>query len=74
LFLGAALRYSPSRIIQIIKSITAREMFNMFPEIKKELWGGEFWSDCGYVATISDQPTERVIREYIENQGSKEEK
>jgi len=66
LFLGAAPRYSPSRIIQIIKSITAREMFNMFPEIKQELWGGEFWSDGGYVGTISDQPTEKVIREYIE--------
>ena len=74
LFLGAAPRYSPSRIIQIIKSITAREMFNMFPEIKQELWGGEFWSDGGYVGTISDQPTEKVIREYIERQGTKQEK
>jgi putative transposase len=46
----------------------------MFPEIKKELWGGQFWSDGGYVATISDQATEKVIKEYIERQGTKEEK
>lgn len=74
LFLGAAPRYSPSRIIQIIKSITTREMFKMFPEIRKELWEGEFWSDGDYVGTISDQPTEKIIQEYIERHGTKEEK
>ena len=50
----AAPRYSPSRVIQITKSITAREMFNEFPEIKKELWGGEFWGDGGYIATVGE--------------------
>ena len=45
LFLGAAQRYATSRIMQIIKSIMARELFNRYPEIKKQLWGSEFWSD-----------------------------
>ena len=53
-FVGAAPRYSPSRIVQIIKSITAREFFKKFPEVKKQLWGGEFWSDGGYVGTVGD--------------------
>ena len=51
---GAAPRYSPSRIMQIIKSITAREFFKRFPEIRKELWGSEFWSDGGYIGTVGD--------------------
>ena len=48
IFVGAAPRYSPSRVMQIIKSITAREFFKQFPEVKKQLWGSEFWSDGGY--------------------------
>ena len=35
----AAPKYAPSRIIQIIKSITAREMFKRFEEIKEEFLG-----------------------------------
>jgi putative transposase len=43
IFIGAAPKYAPSRVMQILKSITAREFFKRFPEIKKQLWGGEFW-------------------------------
>src|SRR5450759_2967079 len=45
LFVGAEPKYSPSRVMQIIKSITARKIFKEYPEIKKQLWGGELWSD-----------------------------
>jgi putative transposase len=41
-FVRAAPRYVPSRIMQIIKRITAKELFKKFPEIKEHLWGGEF--------------------------------
>ena len=33
-------RYSPSRIFQIVKSITAIKLFENFTDLKKELWGG----------------------------------
>ena len=46
---GAAPRYSPSRIMQIVKSISAKEIFKEFPEIREILWGGEFWSDGGHI-------------------------
>lgn len=39
--------YSPKQIIQMVKSLTAREIFKRAPEVKKQLWGGEFWTD-GY--------------------------
>ena len=72
--MGASPKYAPSRVIQIIKSITAREFFKQFPKIKKQLWGGEFWSDGGYVGTIGEGVTADIIRNYIETQGTPEEK
>ena len=41
LFVGAEPKYSPSRVMQIIKSITARKIFKEYPEIKKQLYGDE---------------------------------
>jgi putative transposase len=74
LFVGSEPKYSPSRVMQIIKSITARQIFKQYPEIKKQLWGGELWSDGGYIGTVGDGTTSDVIKSYIENQGNQEEK
>ena len=74
IFVGAAPRYAPSRIMQIIKSITAKEMFKEFPQIRRQLWGGEFWSDGGYIGTVGDGVTAEIIRNYIDRQGTQEEK
>jgi len=60
--------------MQIIKSISAKQMFKAFPEIKKELWGGEFWSDGGYIGTVGDGVTAEIILNYIEEPGTPEEK
>ena len=62
--------YSPTKIITTIKSITAREIFAKHPEVKKKLWGGEFWSDGYFVSTVSKHGNENVISEYIKNQGT----
>ena len=61
-------------IVTTIKSITAREFFKKFPEVKKQLWGGEFWSDGGYVGTMGDGVMADTIRNYVETQGTSEEK
>jgi len=74
IFVGAAPRYSPSRVMQIVKSITAIKLFEKYPEIKNKLWGGEFWSDGGYIGTVGDGVTADIIRRYIEEQGTPEEK
>ena len=60
--------------MQIIKSIAAKQIFKDFPEIRKELWGGEFWSDGGYIGTVGEGVTAEIIRDYIEKQGTTEEK
>ena len=72
LLLCAAPRYSPSKVINIVKSITARQLFANFPELKKELWGGEFWSDGGYIGTVGEGANAEIIRKYIQKQGIKE--
>ena len=64
--------YSPKKIVQIIKSITAREVFAQNPEVKKQLWGGQFWSDGYFINTVAKKGTETSISEYIRNQGRKE--
>ena len=62
-------KYSGGQVIRLIKSITAREIFRRVPEIKKELWGGEFWRDGYYFATVSGRGDKQVIEKYIEKQG-----
>lgn len=66
-------QYSASKIFQIVKSVSAREIFKRHKGVKQELWGGEFWSDGGYVATVGEGVNAEVIREYIKKQGRKAE-
>jgi len=61
--------YSPTKIITMIKSLTAREVFARVATVKKQLWGGEFWTDGYYVSTVGQHTTEGVIRQYVKNQG-----
>lgn len=61
--------YSPTKIITLIKSITAREVFRHHPEVKKILWGGEFWSDGYFINTVSKFGDESTISKYVREQG-----
>lgn len=65
----AAPRYSPSRLANIIKSISAKKMFERYPEFREILWGGEFWEDGFFVRTVGDEVTSEVIKQYIRRQG-----
>ena len=61
--------YSPTKIVRILKSLTGREVFKQVPEVKRQLWGGEFWSDGYFVSTVGEHANEEVIKMYIKNQG-----
>ena len=61
--------YSPTRIAQTIKSITAREIFKRVPSVKKKLWGGEFWTDGYFINTVGHKGNEESVRNYVQNQG-----
>ena len=61
---------SPTEIIRVVKSLTAKRVFAEHPEIKKQLWGSEFWSDGYFVSTVGKYTNESVVREYVKNQGT----
>ena len=61
-------KISPSRIMQIIKSISARNFFKLYPEIRKKyFWGGHLWTQSFFVETIGNA-NEETIRKYVQNQ------
>ncbi len=64
--------YSPKKTVQLIKSITAKEIFLRRPEVKKILWGGEFWSDGYFISTVGKHGDEEKIGNYVKNQGKKD--
>ena len=61
--------HSPTEIVRLIKSVTAKRIFAEHPEVKRMLWGGEFWSDGYFVSTVGKFTSENVISEYVRNQG-----
>jgi putative transposase len=62
-------KHGGSDVARIFKSITARQLFKQFPALKKELWGGEFWSDGFYLATVSERGNWKQVEQYVANQG-----
>jgi len=62
-------KMSPGEIVRIFKSITGREVFRRKPLVRKELWGGEFWADGYYVATVGERGNWKNVEEYILSQG-----
>ena len=65
--------YSPKKVVQIIKSITAREIFERCSGVKKLLWGGQLWTDGSFVSTVGQHGSEDVIARYVKNQGNEDE-
>ena len=67
-------KYSVTKLVTIIKSLTAREVFRKCPHVKKLLWGGEFWSDGYFASTVGKHGDEGMIAKYVKNQGMDYEK
>jgi len=65
IFLGFPPRYSISKVVGMLKSISASEIFRKYPEVQKELWGGEFWEDGYFARTVGDKVTADLIKRYI---------
>ena len=65
-FLSFPPRYSISKVVGILKSVSASVIFQEHPEVKKHLWGGEFWKDGYFARTVGDKVTAEVIRKYIQ--------
>ena len=64
--------YSPQELAQLVKSITAKEMFKRYPELKKKLWGSKFWTSGYFMNTVGASGNEQSIAKYVQNQGNKD--
>lgn len=64
-------KYSIGEVVRKLKSITARQLFIELPQLRKELWGGEFWTDGYYASTVGTGENWTVVERYVKNQGHK---
>ena len=55
--------YSMTKLVTVIKSVTAREVFRLCPQVKKKLWGGEFWTDGYFASTVGKHGNEATDKE-----------
>ena len=65
--------YSVTKIVRTIKSLIAKEVFLKCPEVKKQLWGGEFWGKGYFTNTVGQHGTEQKIAKYVKSQGLEKE-
>jgi putative transposase len=68
MFVSASPELAPASIIQTVKSITARKLFERFPGIKNSLWGGALWARGYFVMSSGSGTTDDMIRQYIKEQ------
>ena len=61
--------YSVTKIVTLIKSITARQVFRLCPHVKEKLWGGEFWTDGYFGGIVGKHGNENMIAKYVKKQG-----
>lgn len=62
--------YSVTKLVKMLKSLTAREVFRRCPQVKQKLWGGEFWSDGYFASTVGKHGDEGMIANYVRMQGN----
>ena len=62
-------RYSVTKVVTIIKSLTAKEIFRRAPQVKEQLWGGELWTDGYDASTVGKHGNETMIGKYVKQQG-----
>src|SRR5215813_3433172 len=73
LFCSFPPRYSIAQVVTRFKSLSARAIFREYPQVKRRLWGGEFWEDGYFARTVGDKVTAEVIRKYIQHHRSEKE-
>ncbi len=67
-------KMSPGMVMRIVKSISAREFFRRYPELKNRyFWGAKLWTQSCFVETIG-YADEETIRKYVQNQLSQQDK
>lgn len=56
-----------SKLVNSLKGVTARRLFQEFPTLKNRLWKGHLWSPSYFLVSVGGAPLE-VIKRYVETQ------
>ena len=57
-----------TRIVTIIKNMTARYVLDKIQELKKELWGANLWASGYFASTVGKHGNETAIANYVKKQ------
>lgn len=66
-FVSAHPKVAAGYIYKMLKGISARKLFVIFPDITKKLWKGHLWNSSTYVETIG-HISEETVKKYIQDQ------
>jgi putative transposase len=66
-------KVAPGEIVRLYKSLSARELFKALPSLRKELWGGSFWTSSYFAATVGQFGGIESVKRYVEEQGNQPE-
>lgn len=58
---------SVSKVVQLLKGAASKLIREEIPEVKKYLWGNDFWADGFFCETVG-HCSEETIRNYVKNQ------
>ena len=72
LFVSCPPREAPARVMNVIKSLTAKELYREFPRLRRTHWGGKLWADGYYVGSAGEHVTSELIKRYIEYQADED--
>jgi putative transposase len=72
LFVSCPPRDAPAKVMNVIKSITACELYAEFPRLRRSHWGGKLWADGYYVGSAGEHVTSDLIKRYIEYQDAED--
>ena len=61
-------RFAPSKVVEKLKSYSAKGIFKRFPDVKNRLWGGEFWANGYCITTVGTMLNSDQVKKYINNQ------
>lgn len=64
IFLSAPPKYSPGEAVMSLKNRSVKAVFSEFPEVREELYGGEFWNDRNLVSSVCNRVAAEVIIRY----------
>ena len=64
LFVSAPPKVCVPEMVRVFKCVSAKMLFDEFPMIKEQLWGGHLWSE-GYAIRTAGVVTSAKIEEYI---------